>query len=92
MYLCDLEILDGLPCKDGAYLAAPLCLLHVNVSGQLKPIAIQLNQTPGENNPIFLSTDGWLDWIAAKMYYQCASAQVSPHLVIPFSKIMHTFL
>lgn len=76
VYLCDLEILDSLPCARGAFCAAPLCLLYVDVVGQLKPIAIQLSQTPGEENPIFLPTDGWVDWIAAKMYYLNSHAQV----------------
>ena len=68
--------MDGVPCRKGSYCAAPICLLHVNAASQLKPIAIQLNQTPGENNPIFLPTDGWLDWIAAKIHYLSAHAQV----------------
>ena len=53
MYICDLGIMDGVPCREGTYCTAPLCLLHVNTAGQLKPIAIQLSQTQ-EDNPIFL--------------------------------------
>ena len=58
------------------YSSAPLCLLYVNKANQLVPIAIQLKQEPGSDNPIFLPTDSWADWTLAKMYYQCAHAQV----------------
>ena len=71
-----MEIMEGLACRDGTYCTAPLCLLYVNAAGQLKPIAIQLSQTPGENSPIFLHTDAWLDWLMAKIYYLSSHAQV----------------
>ena len=76
MYICDLKIMDGLACKDGFYAAAPLCLLYVNGSDQLVPIAIQLQQQPGEDNPIFMPSDHWIDWLLAKMFYQSAHGQV----------------
>ena len=76
MYLCDLKALDGLPFREGYYAGAPLCLLYVNGNDQLVPIAIQLKQKPGKDNPIFLPTDGRMDWLLAKIYYQSASLQV----------------
>ncbi|XP_060792213.1 hydroperoxide isomerase ALOXE3 isoform X2 [Neoarius graeffei] len=46
IYLLDYEILDQLPANvingKQSYLAAPLCLLHYNQHGELKPIAIQM--------------------------------------------------
>jgi hypothetical protein len=77
VYLCDLKALDGLPLREGYYAGAPLCLLYVNGIDQLVPIAIQLKQKPGKDNPIFLPTDGRMDWLLAKMYYKSASMQVS---------------
>ena len=77
MYICDLKILDGLSTREGHYCAAPICLLYVNGSDQLVPIAIQLKQKPGEDNPIFLPSDNWIDWLLAKIYYQSAQTQVS---------------
>ena len=35
------------------YCAAPLVLFYVNKSGHLMPIAIQINQEPGPENPIW---------------------------------------
>lgn len=61
VYICDLKIMDGLPCKDVSYCAAPLCLLYVDNNNNLVPIAIQLKQTPGSENPIFLPSDHWAD-------------------------------
>ena len=81
MYVCDLsEIMDGLPCKEGCYCPAPICLLYVNGSNNLVPIAIQLKKTPGPDNPIFLPSDNWFDWTLAKMYYRCADAQVCSYI------------
>ena len=73
MYLCDL---DGLPFREGYYSGAPLALLYVNGNDQLVPIAIQLKQQPRKDNPIFLPTDGRMDWLLAKIHYQSANYQV----------------
>ena len=78
VYICDLsEIMDGLPCREGCYCPAPICLLYVNGANKLVPIAIQLKKTPGPDNPIFLPTDNWFDWVLAKIYYRSADAQVA---------------
>ena len=69
--------MDGLPTREGQYCTAPMCLLYVNANKQLVPIAIQLKQEEGEDNPIFLPSDHLVDWMLAKVYYQSAHAQVS---------------
>lgn len=74
--------MDGLPTREGQYSCAPICLLYVNGSNQLVPIAIQLKQKPGEDNPIFLPSDGWIDWLLAKIFYQSAHAQVSLYMTV----------
>ena len=66
--------MHGLPTRGGYYCAAPWCLLYVNGSKQLVPIAIQLNR--GDDNPVFLPNDNWYDWLLAKMFYRSADAQV----------------
>ena len=68
--------MDGLPMRHGQYSTAPICLLYVNASNQLVPIAIQLKQE-GKDNPIFLPSDHLVDWLLAKIYYQSAHAQVT---------------
>ena len=69
--------MDGLPCKEGCYCPAPICLLYVNGANKLVPIAIQLKKTPGPDNPIFLPSDNLFDWLLAKIYYRSADAQVA---------------
>nr|XP_033781050.1 arachidonate 12-lipoxygenase, 12S-type [Geotrypetes seraphini] len=93
IFILDYDILDGIPTNiiqgQKQYLAAPVCLLHLTPSGHLKPIAIQLNQAPGKNNPIFLPSDPELDWLLAKIWvrtaefqmYQIASHLLHTHLV-----------
>ena len=77
VYICNLKIMEGLQCRKGYYCCAPMCLLYVNGSDQLVPIAIQLNQKPGDENPIFLPSDHLMDWLMAKIYYQSAHLQVT---------------
>ncbi len=81
VYICDMKIMDGLPTRANHYAPAPLCLLYVNSSNQLVPIAIQLKQglreeEKGRPNPIFLPTDNYYDWLLAKIYYQSIHGQV----------------
>ena len=67
--------MHGILCKNNQYCAAPLCLLYVNGSNQLVPIAIQL-KIHTRDNPIFLPLDNRIDWMLAKMFYLSAHAQV----------------
>ena len=91
MYICDLsEAMNGLPCRDGCYCAAPICLLYVNRLNKLVPIAIQLKKTPGPNNPIFLPSDNWFDWLLAKIYYRSADAQVNTYILSIFFFMLKT--
>ncbi|XP_066502216.1 hydroperoxide isomerase ALOXE3 [Hoplias malabaricus] len=80
IFLLDYQILDQLPANiingKQTYLASPLCLLHYNRHGELKPIAIQLQKTPGPQNPVFLPSDPVPDWVLAKMWVRNADFQV----------------
>ena len=76
IYICDMKIMDGLESRAGYYNVAPICLLYVNKAKQLVPIAIQLKQNERNDNPIFLPSDNWIDWLLAKTYYQTAHSQV----------------
>ncbi|XP_062391679.1 polyunsaturated fatty acid lipoxygenase ALOX15B [Sardina pilchardus] len=79
VFLLDYEVLDGVPPniinEKQQYLTAPLCLLHAGPDGNLKPIAIQLQQKPATDNPVFLPSDPQPDWLLAKMWTRCADFQ-----------------
>ncbi|CAL9707939.1 unnamed protein product [Knipowitschia caucasica] len=76
MFLCDYKMLDGVQTNvindKVQYLAAPLVLFYKTSDDKLKPLAIQLNQTPAEDNPIFLPTDSKYDWLLAKTFVRAA--------------------
>ncbi|XP_034425011.1 arachidonate 12-lipoxygenase, 12S-type isoform X2 [Hippoglossus hippoglossus] len=80
VYLLDYAILDGIPTNTikgkPQYIAAPLCLLYQHPDNGLIPIAIQLEQTPGLNTPIFLPRDPPLAWLLAKIWVRHAEFQV----------------
>uniref|UniRef100_A0A8C4QL85 Lipoxygenase domain-containing protein n=1 Tax=Eptatretus burgeri TaxID=7764 RepID=A0A8C4QL85_EPTBU len=78
IYILDFKILHGIEvdCKihpDMMNTAAPICMLYSTPEGELLPIAIQLNQEPSEDNPIFLPSDSETDWLLAKMWIQNAN-------------------
>ncbi|XP_078022727.1 polyunsaturated fatty acid 5-lipoxygenase-like [Epinephelus lanceolatus] len=88
IFLCDYKPLDGITPNTHTvtkqYLAAPLVLLHKTPEDKLKPIAIQLKQTPAEDNPIFLPTDSEYDWLTAKIFVRSADFnehQANSHLL-----------
>ena len=57
--------------------------MYVNGSNKLVPIAIQLMRDPGANNPIFLPSDSWFEWLLAKIFYRSADTQVCTHCFVP---------
>uniref|UniRef100_A0A287DB02 Arachidonate 5-lipoxygenase n=1 Tax=Ictidomys tridecemlineatus TaxID=43179 RepID=A0A287DB02_ICTTR len=81
IFIVDYELLDGIdanktdPCTH-QFLAAPICLLYKNLANKIVPIAIQLNQTPGEENPIFLPSDAKYDWLLAKIWVRSSDFHV----------------
>ncbi|XP_058527186.1 polyunsaturated fatty acid 5-lipoxygenase isoform X4 [Ochotona princeps] len=81
IFIVDFELLDGIdanktdPCTH-QFLAAPICLLYKNCANKIVPIAIQLNQTPGEENPIFLPSDAKYDWLLAKIWVRSSDFHV----------------
>ncbi|KAF1381126.1 hypothetical protein PFLUV_G00171290 [Perca fluviatilis] len=81
IFLCDYKLLDGVNANTingkKQYLMAPLVLLHETPDDKLMPIAIQLKQTPADDNPIFFPTDSEYDWLMAKIFVR--SADFSEH-------------
>ncbi|XP_054721720.1 polyunsaturated fatty acid 5-lipoxygenase-like [Uloborus diversus] len=74
LFYVDLEILKGINCKDGRMLCAPLALFYLNRHTELMPVAIQLFQDKGPDNPVFLPSDPPHTWLLAKIYYNNADA------------------
>ncbi|EPQ01640.1 Arachidonate 5-lipoxygenase [Myotis brandtii] len=81
VFIVDFELLDGIdanktdPCTM-QFLAAPICLLYKNLVNKMVPIAIQLNQVPGEENPIFLPSDAKYDWLLAKIWVRSSDFHI----------------
>ncbi|XP_076142306.1 polyunsaturated fatty acid 5-lipoxygenase [Alosa pseudoharengus] len=81
IYIADYEVMDGVtpngtdPCTL-QYLAAPICLLYRSIRNRIMPLAIQLHQVPGEDNPIFLPSDDEYDWLLAKIWVRSSDFHV----------------
>ncbi|XP_045698223.1 polyunsaturated fatty acid 5-lipoxygenase isoform X2 [Phyllostomus hastatus] len=81
IFIVDFKLLDGIdanktdPCTL-QFLAAPICLLYKNLANKIVPIAIQLNQVPGDENPIFLPSDAKYDWLLAKIWVRSSDFHV----------------
>jgi arachidonate 15-lipoxygenase len=76
LYLLDYRMLEGIVNSDfpdrQKYVYAPLCLLALHRSRKvLMPVAIQCQQTPGPDNPIFTPADG-SSWMIAKTIVKVA--------------------
>jgi arachidonate 15-lipoxygenase len=76
LYLLDYKMLEGIENSDypdmQKYVYAPLCLLVLHKSRKvLMPVAIQCQQTPGPDNPIFTPDDG-PSWMIAKTVVKVA--------------------
>ncbi|KAK2913679.1 hypothetical protein Q8A67_002078 [Cirrhinus molitorella] len=80
IFMVDHAIMDGIPAnviRDRTqHIAAPLCLLYEHPEKGLIPIAIQLEQKPDKDTPIFLPSDPPLAWLLAKMWVRHAEFQV----------------
>ncbi|XP_028258113.1 arachidonate 12-lipoxygenase, 12R-type-like [Parambassis ranga] len=88
IFLCDYKRLDGLTPNiingKKQYLMAPLVLFHKIPDGALMPVAIQLKQTPADDNPIFVPSDSEYDWLMAKIFVRSSDFsehQLNAHLL-----------
>ncbi|KAM7333637.1 hypothetical protein ACRRTK_006957 [Alexandromys fortis] len=86
LFLVDHGILSGVQTNvingKSQFSAAPMTLLYQRSgSGSLLPLAIQLKQTPGPDNPIFLPSDDKWDWLLAKTWVRNAEfSLLIPHI------------
>ncbi|KAJ7385199.1 hypothetical protein OS493_017576 [Desmophyllum pertusum] len=97
VYLVDYEILDDIPQYgtlnrklERRYTCPALGLFYVRSNGDIMPIAIQLQQQPSDQNPIWTPNDLELDWIYAKMLLRNADAQC--HQMISHLLRTHLFM
>lgn len=77
LYLADYAVLEGIPAGTTRdlqkYVCAPMALFAAGPDRRLRPIAIQLGQSP--DAPMFGPTDGWR-WRMAVQLVQVADANV----------------
>ncbi|MCE9666399.1 lipoxygenase [Myxococcus stipitatus] len=80
VFLIDFEILEGIPMyrktdeasvEERRWAPASRCLLFLDDTRRLRPIAIQLGRAP-EEAPVFTPNDGEYDWLLAKIYVRCS--------------------
>lgn len=80
VFLLDFEILGDVPMfrkvdkhgvEERRWAPASRCLLFLDDSHQLRPIAIQLGRDPALD-PVFTPNDSQHDWMAAKIYVRCS--------------------
>lgn len=80
IYLVDYQIMDGAQGNvikgKQQYVAAPMCLLFQDPQNRLMPVAIQLRQVPGPDNPIFLPSDAENVWLLAKIWVRSSDFQL----------------
>ncbi|XP_057631923.1 polyunsaturated fatty acid lipoxygenase ALOX15B isoform X3 [Chionomys nivalis] len=93
LFLVDHGILSGVQTNvingKPQFSAAPMTLLYQRSgSGPLLPLAIQLKQTPGPDNPIFLPSDDKWDWLLAKTWVR--NAEFSVHEAL--THLLHAHL
>ena len=80
IFIVDYKILEGVPTMDKPddkrYINPAMGLFYLRKNDDMVPIAIQLGQQPGEDNPIWtpLKDTEW-DWIMAKLWLRCADTQ-----------------
>ncbi|OWF44216.1 Arachidonate 5-lipoxygenase [Mizuhopecten yessoensis] len=72
LFYVDLGLQEGVPTKPGLTMCSPIALFYHNKKDTLVPIAIQLQQEPADDNPVFLPSDPTYTWLFAKMWYNNA--------------------
>ncbi|XP_029653849.1 allene oxide synthase-lipoxygenase protein [Octopus sinensis] len=81
LFYTDLDILEGITHREDLDMCVPIALFMLNSKDDLVPIAIQLQQQKGPDNPIFLPTDDHYVWTLAKMWYNLADSSFHQSLV-----------
>ncbi|BFZ24548.1 hypothetical protein BsWGS_27587 [Bradybaena similaris] len=72
LFICDHSLLEGIPTKEGFVVCAPMCLFYLDSNNKFKPVAMQLYQKPGPDNPIFTPACQKSTWDLAKLWFNNA--------------------
>ncbi|CAH1776780.1 unnamed protein product [Owenia fusiformis] len=75
LFIVDYKILQDLPTVNNNPLCHPIALFFLTGEKELLPIAIQLKQKMGADNPVFFPNDPPFTWLMAKMWFNNADAQ-----------------
>ncbi|KFA92169.1 lipoxygenase family protein [Archangium violaceum] len=84
VFLLDFEILDDIPMfhkvdekgeVERRWAPSSRCLLYLDDTKHLRPLAIQLGRHP-ERDQVFTPNDSDTDWLAAKVYVRCSEGNV----------------
>ena len=96
VYVLDYAVLDVLQKNPGQidggqkqHVTTPIVVLFQQADGILQPIAIQLDQETGSNNPLYTPNDGNL-WLAAKTFAQIADG--NHHILYTHASRIHYFM
>lgn len=80
LFVADYRMLSGAATGEyesrPKYVTDPMVLFVASAAGALVPVAIQLRQSPGPDNPIFLPSHG-VNWDMAKLLVMVADCNVS---------------
>ncbi|XP_070552625.1 polyunsaturated fatty acid 5-lipoxygenase-like [Ptychodera flava] len=90
LFIVDYKRLKDLPTTTSkVVVCAPIALFFMNKEKVLMPVAIQLFQDAGPDNPVFLPTDPQYTWMLAKMFFNNADASVHESAVhLAFTHIL----
>ncbi|XP_071956418.1 allene oxide synthase-lipoxygenase protein-like [Antedon mediterranea] len=69
IFIVNHKVLEGVQ-----NVTVPIGLFYANVNNDLIPIAIQLYQEKGPENPVFLPSDPKYTWVLAKMWFNLGDA------------------
>jgi len=62
LFMINYELIESIPRKKDRHVSPAMCLLYLNHLQCLVPIAIQLKQCSGPENPVYTPKDYEYDW------------------------------
>ncbi|XP_067141710.1 polyunsaturated fatty acid 5-lipoxygenase-like [Centruroides vittatus] len=72
IFIIDLKILENIYTAENHVVCKPMALFYLDDNDNILPIAIQLFQEKGSDNPVFTPADPPYTWLLVKMYFNHA--------------------